>query len=76
MEMIHGAYASHAEGRRIDLPYADRENPFERWLAREGRPQPGPAPDDYKEWIGWALDRARQPQDPAKQDTERVPVHA
>ena len=68
MEMINGAYRSHAEGRRIDLPQADRGNPFEQWLAREGRERPGPAPDSYSEWIGWALAKAREPQDP------RVPV--
>lgn len=54
MEMIHGAYASHAEGRRIDLPQVHREHPLERWIAREGRPRPGPAPEDYATWIGWA----------------------
>ena len=76
MEMIHGAYASHAEGRRIDLPQEIRDHPLERWLEREGRPAPGPAPADYKEWIGWALERARQPVQGTKQHTERVPVHA
>ncbi|MBI3971611.1 MAG: Gfo/Idh/MocA family oxidoreductase [Chloroflexi bacterium] len=55
MEMIHGAYASHAEGRRIDLPQASRDHPFERWLAREGRPTPPPAPPGYGDWIAWAL---------------------
>lgn len=59
MEMIHGAYAAHALGRRIDLPQADRGHPLEDWLRREGRPQPGPAPATYAEWITWALDRAR-----------------
>jgi predicted dehydrogenase len=71
MEMIHGAYASHAEGRRIDLPNANRGQPFEQWLAREGRPRPERAPDTYAEWIGWALAKAREPQEP--RDT-RVPV--
>jgi predicted dehydrogenase len=55
MEMIHGAYASAAEGRRIELPQMDRDHPLERWLAREGRPMPAAAPPDYKEWIEWAL---------------------
>ncbi len=55
MEMIHGAYRSHAEGRRIDLPQASRDHPLAAWLAREGRPDPPPAPPDYKDWIAWAL---------------------
>lgn len=59
MEMIHGAFASHAEGRRIDLPQVDRSHPLERWLAREGRPTPPAAPADYKEWIGWAQEQPR-----------------
>ena len=74
MEMIHGAYRSHAEGRRIDLPQADRGNPFEQWLEREGRARPGPAPDNYSEWIGWALAKAREGQTVEKRD--RVPVPA
>ena len=57
MEMIFGAYASHAEGRRIELPQVDRSHPLERWLAREGRPLPPPAPPDYAAWIAWALAR-------------------
>jgi hypothetical protein len=61
MEMIHGAYRSHAEGRRIDLPQASRDQPLASWLAREGRP----APPDYKDWIVWALEqpalRTREP---------------
>jgi predicted dehydrogenase len=67
MEMIHGAYASHAEGRRIDLPQESRAHPLERWLQREGRPQPPPAPPAYGEWIEWALARARP---------QRIPAHA
>jgi predicted dehydrogenase len=59
MEMIHGAYASHAEGRRVDLPQGDRRHPLATWLEREGRPAPGPAPDDYPTWIEWALARGR-----------------
>lgn len=76
MEMIHGAFASHAQGRRIDLPMADRGHPLERWLEREGRPHPGDAPADYAQWIGWALDRARQAQPPAAAPSGRVPVPA
>ena len=53
MEMVHGAYAAHAEGRHVDLPQPDRRHPLARWLAREGRPPPGPAPDDYASWIEW-----------------------
>jgi predicted dehydrogenase len=64
MEMIFGAYASHAEGRRVDLPQVDRSHPLERWLTREGRPLPPPAPPDYAAWIAWALGRAR----PAERD--------
>ncbi|MGH2350999.1 MAG: Gfo/Idh/MocA family protein [Chloroflexota bacterium] len=67
MEMTHGAYASHAEGRRVELPQASREPPLERWLAREGRLNPGPAPDSYGAWIEWAL---------AQPKRERVPAHA
>jgi predicted dehydrogenase len=59
MEMIHGASAAHALGRRLDLPLVDRSHPLEAWLKREGRSDPGAAPDDYREWIGWALARAR-----------------
>jgi predicted dehydrogenase len=59
MEMIHGAYAAHALGRRVELPQADRGHPLEAWLRREGRPDPGPAPESYADWIGWALERAR-----------------
>jgi predicted dehydrogenase len=55
MEMIFGAYASHAEQCRIELPQVDRSHPLERWLAREGRPLPPPAPTEYPEWIAWAL---------------------
>jgi predicted dehydrogenase len=58
MEMIHGAWASHAEGRRIDLPQANREHPLERWLKREGRPIPTEAPATYAEWLPWAQARA------------------
>jgi hypothetical protein len=58
MEMIHGAYRSHAEGRRIELPQESRDHPLAAWLAREGRPEPPPAPADYKDWIVWALDQA------------------
>jgi predicted dehydrogenase len=58
MEMIHGAYASHAEGRRIELPQVSREHALERWLAREGRPAPPAAPATYAEWLPWALARA------------------
>ena len=77
MEMIHGAYRSHAEGRRIYLPQADRGNPFEQWLEREGRTRPGPAPDSYAEWIGWALERGRShAKNPPVVTPERVPVHA
>jgi predicted dehydrogenase len=55
MEMIHGAYTSHVEGRRIDLPQHNREHPLTRWLEKEGRPMPPPAPAEHKEWIEWAL---------------------
>jgi predicted dehydrogenase len=60
MEMIFGAYASHAEQRRVDLPQADRTHPLERWLAREGRRLPPPAPASYGEWIEWAHAQARR----------------
>jgi predicted dehydrogenase len=60
MEMIFGAYASHAEQRRIELPQVDRSHPLERWLAREGRPLPPPAPADYAAWIEWALARPKR----------------
>ena len=60
MEMIHGAYASHAESRRITLPQANREHPLERWLAREGRADPSPAPQTYAEWLAWALEQPRR----------------
>ena len=65
MEMIFGAYASHAEGRRIELPQVDRSHPLERWLAREGRPLPPPAPPDYAAWIAWALARTGPARAPA-----------
>jgi len=69
MEMIHGAYRSHAEGRRIDLPQASRDHPLAAWLAREGRPEPPPTPPDYKDWIVWALaqpmQRSRAAREPA-----------
>ena len=68
MEMIHGAYRSHAEGRRIDLPQESRDHPLAAWLAREGRPEPSPAPPDYRDWIAWALAQ------PAAR--ERTPVFA
>ena len=58
MEMIHGAFASHAEGRRIDLPQAERDHPLERWLSREGRPAPTPPPAGA-DWLAWTMDRAR-----------------
>ena len=62
MEMIHGAFASHAEGRRIELPMADRAHPLERWLAHEGRPRPTPRPvtERYPEWVAWAQAEARR----------------
>jgi len=53
MEMIHGAYASHAERRRIDLPQQSRRHPLQCWLEREHRPTPPPAPADYQEWLPW-----------------------
>jgi predicted dehydrogenase len=61
MEMIHGAYASHAEGRRVTLPLVDRGHPLERWLEREGRPLPErrPAAERYDTWAPWALARSR-----------------
>ena len=34
MEMILGAFRSHAEGRRIDLPQASRNDPLKAWLER------------------------------------------
>jgi predicted dehydrogenase len=60
MEMIHGAYAAHALGRRVELPRLERGHPLEEWLRREGRPDPGPAPGAYAEWITWALAEARR----------------
>jgi predicted dehydrogenase len=59
MEMIHGAYASHAERRRIDLPQQSRTHPLQRWLEREHRPLPPPAPAGYAEWLPWAQEAAR-----------------
>jgi hypothetical protein len=64
MEMIHGAYASHAEKRRVGLSQTDRTHPLERWLAREGRPLPPPAPAPYQEWIAWALAQPRRDRAP------------
>lgn len=58
MEMIHGAFASHAEARRIDLPQENREHPLERWLKREGRPIPTEAPANYDEWLKWVQERS------------------
>ena len=62
MEMIHGAFASHAEGRRIALPMADRAHPLQRWLEREGRPQPEPRPatERYQTWVTWAFEQSRR----------------
>ena len=62
MEMIFGAYASHAEKRRVELPQVDRSHPLERWLAREGRALPSPAPADYAAWIAWARAQPRPAQ--------------
>ena len=30
-EMIMGIYQSHREGRRVELPLADRRHPLEQW---------------------------------------------
>ena len=60
MEMVHGAYAAHALGRRVELPQGARGHPLQDWLRREGRPDPGPAPKSYADWIGWALEEARR----------------
>lgn len=59
MEMIHGAYTSHAERRRIELPQLERVHPLQRWLEREQRPVPPPAPASYPEWLPWAQAAAR-----------------
>lgn len=59
MEMIHGASASHAERRRIDLPQQSRRHPLQCWLEREHRPTPPRAPADYREWLPWAQAMAR-----------------
>lgn len=60
MEMILGAYRSHAEGRRVELPQAERDHPLAAWLAREGRLTPPPAPAEYPAWIEWALAQPRR----------------
>lgn len=59
MEMIHGAFAAHAERRRIDLPQTERDHPLERWLRREGRPMPPPAPTEGN-WTAWAMAQGRR----------------
>jgi predicted dehydrogenase len=35
MEMIMGAFASHAQGRLLTLPLAERRHPLERWVAAQ-----------------------------------------
>jgi predicted dehydrogenase len=60
MEMIIGAFRSHAEGRRIDLPQASRNDPLKAWLEREGRPLPPEAPASYKTWITQVLEQTHR----------------
>jgi predicted dehydrogenase len=72
MEMIHGAYASHAEGRRVALPLADRAHPLERWLERAGRGRPPAAPFDYAAWLPWAQARPLRPRRPGPRRPPRA----
>ncbi len=58
MEMIHGAYASHATGLRIDLPQADRRHPLATWRDAAGVQVPTQAPEEYRDWIAWALEHS------------------
>ena len=60
MEMIIGAFASHAEKRRIDLPQQERADPLRRWLEREGRPLPPNAPNGYGAWIKQVLEQTHR----------------
>ena len=60
MEMIFGAFASHAEGRRIELPQVNRKHPLQRWLEREGRPLPPEAPAGYGAWFKQVLEQTHR----------------
>jgi predicted dehydrogenase len=74
MEMIHGAFASHAEARRIDLPQENREHPLERWLKREGRHIPTEAPSGYGAWLRWVQERSGATARPAARPASLAPV--